>query len=231
MHYGRIVKAYFLERPNRFVAKVNLDGEETTVHVKNTGRCKELLLPGSTVYLEDHFGKDRKLRYSLIAVEKGALLVNMDSNAPNKVVGEALNAGTIVLGGLGKLKAVKPEKTYGDSRFDFYVVDEDGKEGYVEVKGVTLENDGIVSFPDAPTERGVKHVKELVKAKENGYYAGIIFVVQMEGMKAFTPNDNRHKAFGDALRGAKEQGVEILAYECKVTPDSLTATKPVSIKL
>ncbi len=231
MHYGKVVKAEFIERPNRFVARVCLDGQETTVHVKNTGRCKELLVPGATVYLEDHEGKDRKLRYSLIAVEKGSLLVNMDSQAPNKVVGEGLAEGKISLNGMGKLAVIKPEKTYDESRFDFYVVDENGKEGFVEVKGVTLESEGIASFPDAPTERGVKHVLELIKAKNEGFYAGIIFVIQMEGMKLFTPNDERHKTFGDALRMANKAGVEVIAHESKVAHDSLSIAGTVPVKL
>ena len=231
MQYGKIVKARFLERPNRFVAVVDLDGNKIPVHVKNTGRCKELLVGGATVYLEDHSGRDRKLDYDLIAVEKGSLLVNMDSQAPNKVVGESLLNSTIKLTGLSKLVTVKAEKTYGDSRFDFYVVDEEGREGYVEVKGVTLESEGIASFPDAPTERGVKHLGELVKVKESGLYAGIVFVIQMEGMKVFTPNDTRHKAFGEALREAKDKGVEVIAYGCKVTENALTATHIVPVDL
>ncbi|MBQ9108161.1 MAG: DNA/RNA nuclease SfsA [Clostridia bacterium] len=231
MQYGKIVKARFLERPNRFVAVVDLDGNKIPVHVKNTGRCKELLVEGAPVYLEDHSGRGRKLDYDLIAVEKGSLLVNMDSQAPNKVVGESLLNGTIKLTGLSKLVTVKAEKTYGDSRFDFYVVDEEGREGYVEVKGVTLESDGIASFPDAPTERGVKHLGELVKVKESGLYAGIVFVIQMEGMKVFTPNDTRHKAFGEALRNAKSKGVEVIAYGCRVTENTLTATHVVPVDL
>lgn len=231
MQYGKIVSARFLERPNRFVAIVDLDGVKTPVHVKNTGRCKELLVSGAKVYLEDNSVKVRKYAHDLIAVEKGGLLVNMDSQAPNKVVAEGLLDGRIRLDGMGKLVTVKGEKTYGDSRFDFYVVDEFGREGYLEVKGVTLEDNGIASFPDAPTERGVKHVSELVKVKESGMYAGIVFVIQMEGMKVFTPNDTRHKAFGDALRRASALGVEVIALECKVTPDTLETHKTVPVDL
>lgn len=231
MQYGKIVSARFLERPNRFVAIVDLDGVKTPVHVKNTGRCKELLVEGAKVYLEDNSVKVRKYAHDLIAVEKGGLLVNMDSQAPNKVVAEGLLDGRIRLDGMGKLVTVKGEKTYGDSRFDFYVVDEFGREGYLEVKGVTLEDNGIASFPDAPTERGVKHVSELVKVKESGMYAGIVFVIQMEGMKVFTPNDTRHKAFGDALRRASALGVEVIALECKVTPDTLETHKTVPVDL
>lgn len=231
MQYGKIVKARFVERPNRFVAVVDLDGNNTPVHVKNTGRCKELLVSGAMVYLEDNSNKGRKLDYDLIAVEKGDLLVNMDSQAPNKVVGEGLKNGRIKLSGMGELVIIKPEKTYGDSRFDFYVVDEFGREGYLEVKGVTLEHNGVASFPDAPTERGIKHLNELTAVKESGMYAGIVFVVQMEGMKVFVPNDNRHKAFGEALRSAKQSGIEVLAHECKVAPDTLTIGGMVPVDL
>jgi sugar fermentation stimulation protein A len=230
MQYGKIVKARFVERPNRFVAVVDLEGELLSVHVKNTGRCKELLTAGATVYLEDSCNPNRKLRHSLVAVEKGDLLVNMDSQAPNKVVGEGLKKGSIKLKGMGNLVTIRAEKTFGESRFDFYVVDECGKEGYLEVKGVTLEDKGVASFPDAPTERGIKHLNELVKVKEQGMYAGIIFVVQMEGMKVFVPSD-RHKAFGEALRHAHECGVEVLAHECKVTPSTLTIDGSVPVDL
>jgi sugar fermentation stimulation protein A len=162
---------------------------------------------------------------------KGDMLVNMDSQAPNMVAKEWLNSGDVHLDGLSNLVIVKGEQTFGKSRFDFYVKDDSGREGYLEVKGVTLENDGVVSFPDAPTERGVKHINELVEAKKQGYYAGILFVVQMDGVNLFTPNDITHKAFGDALRKAKESGVEIIAKTCKVTPDSLEISKNIPIDL
>lgn len=155
----------------------------------------------------------------------------MDSQAPNKVVKEALENGTVRLPDMAELCFIKAEKVYGDSRIDFYVRDINGKEGFVEVKGVTLENDGIASFPDAPTERGIKHLHELVKAKEQGFYAYVMFVIQMSGMTLFTPNDERHAAFGEALRYADMNGVKILAYECAVTPDSLEITQPVPIKI
>ena len=231
MQYAKVVKARFVERPNRFVAVVDIDGAPTTVHVKNTGRCKELLVSGATVYLEDSCNPNRKLRHSLIAVEKGDLLVNMDSQAPNKVVGEGLKDGRIKLSGMGNLVTVKAEKTFGESRFDFYVVDEEGREGYVEVKGVTLEDNGIASFPDAPTERGIKHLNELVEVKEQGMYAGIVFVIQMEGVTYFTPNEDTHREFARALYKAAEAGVEILAYDCQVTPDSLTIGAPVPVEI
>lgn len=233
MKYEKIVPAKFISRANRFVAQVLLNGEEVSVHVKNTGRCRELLVPDAVVYLEDFTYRQgkRKLLYDLIAVRKGDLLINMDSQAPNKVVREALENGSIKLSGMSELTIIRPEKVYGDSRFDFYVEDENNEKGFVEVKGVTLENDGIASFPDAPTERGVKHLNELVRAMENGYHSYVLFVIQMSGIKLFTPNDATHREFGDALRYAAEKGVQILAYECAVTPDSLEITKTVPIEL
>lgn len=239
MKYEKIIQGNFIARPNRFIAEVSLeDGTVTKAHVKNTGRCKELLQPGCTVYLEDFTERmgTRKMAYSLVGVEKPlengkTLRVNMDSQAPNKVVAEALKSGTIILPGMEKLTLIRGEKTYGDSRFDFYVEDENGKGGFIEVKGVTLEFDGVVRFPDAPTERGVKHLLELIKAKEEGYHAYAIFVVQMEGMKEFGPNDETHPAFGDALRKAKDCGVTVLAYQCRVTENELEVTIPLPLVL
>lgn len=235
MKYEHVLKARFLSRPNRFVALVELDGREMTVHVKNTGRCRELLLPGATVYLEDFSGRmgKRKLPCDLVAVEKGAqgLLINMDAQAPNRVVEEALREGTLCLPGLTDPLSVRPETVFGDSRFDFFVRDGSGREGYLEVKGVTLEEDGVASFPDAPTERGVKHIRELVSAREQGYAACILFVIQMEGMTVFRPNDACHKAFGEALRYAASQGVTVLARQCAVTPGSLRLTTEVPVDL
>ncbi|MCI8608986.1 MAG: DNA/RNA nuclease SfsA [Firmicutes bacterium] len=240
MVYERIIKGQFIARPNRFIAEVKLDDrEEQTVraHVKNTGRCRELLVPGATVYLEDFREQmgSRKLAFSLIGVEKqmadGNLMVNMDSQAPNKVTGEGLKSGALILPGMDRLAEIRPETTYGNSRFDFYVKDEIGQQAFIEVKGVTLENHGVVRFPDAPTERGVKHVEELIRACHDGYRAYVLFVIQMEGMKEFRPNDETHKAFGDALREARRQGVEILAWECKATPNSLQLARPVPVNL
>lgn len=233
MKYEKIVKAKFISRPNRFVADVMLEGKKTSVHVKNTGRCRELLVPGATVYLEDFSYRQgkRKMLYDIVAVEKGNLLINMDSQAPNKVAKEALIKRAVQLPGMSDLSMIKPETVYGDSRFDFYVEDENGQKGFVEVKGVTLENGGIASFPDAPTERGIKHLQELVKAKTEGFHAYILFVIQMSGMNLFIPNDVTHKAFGDALRSASKNGVNVLAYECKVTSGTLEITNPVSIDL
>ncbi len=233
MKYENIVPARFLSRPNRFVAKVLLEGEEKSVHVKNTGRCRELLTPNAEVYLEDSTSRQgkRKLLYDLVAVRKGSLLINMDSQAPNKVVKEALCNGSLSLPSLGRITEVRPETTYGSSRFDFYVKDEDGREGFIEVKGVTLEENGIAAFPDAPTERGTKHINELIKAREEGYFACVLFVVQMEGIRCVKPNDETHRAFGDALRTASEKGVCVLAFECTVTPDSLEITRKIPVSL
>ena len=229
MKYDCIVPGRFLERPNRFIAHVDVEGERVVAHVKNTGRCKELLIPGATVYLQDWGGDHtgRKTRYDLIAVEKGKLLVNMDSQAPNKVFAEWVKAGKFT----ENLSLLKPEAKWGTSRFDFYWETKDGRRGFTEVKGVTLEYDGLVRFPDAPTERGVKHLEELIKLRENGYEASVCFVIQMEGMRVFSPNDETHPAFGVALRKAAAAGVRILAMECHVTPDTLNITNGIAILL
>ena len=230
MQYGKIVKARFLERPNRFVAVVDLDGKKILVHVKNTGRCKELLVEGATVYLEDHSGRGRKLDYDLIAVEKvterGTILINMDSQAPNAAAYEWICSGGI----FGEDAVVRREVAYGNSRFDLYV-EQGERRAFVEVKGVTLESDGVASFPDAPTERGVKHIGELAEAIKEGYEAYILFVVQMKEIHTFSPNDDTHKAFGDALRSAKAAGVKVLAYDCKVTPEEMKIDLPINIEL
>ena len=237
MEYEKVTKAIFLSRPNRFVANVMIDGKEETAHVKNTGRCRELLVPGCTVYLEDrslNMGK-RKYRFSLIAVEKkrkgGTLLINMDSQAPNKAAYEALLRGDIIIRDMGELTFIKPETVFGDSRLDFYFEDRDGKKGFAEVKGCTLEENGVAAFPDAPTERGVKHIEELIKVKEKGYLASLIFIVQMEGMKYIRPNDETHPAFGEALRRAASAGVDVRAYECKVKPGTMTVSKEIPVSL
>lgn len=238
MKYSKVVEAEFLHRPNRFIADVMVNGEEVRAHVKNTGRCRELLLPGASVYLEDFTQAmgSRKLPYSLIAVEKqlpsgGHLLINMDSQAPNRVVYEALLNGCLPLSGLSALDIVKPEATFGESRLDFYLKDVCGQEAYIEVKGVTLESDGIAAFPDAPTQRGIKHINELIRLKKDGYLAYVIFVIQMEGMKLFTPNRLTHPEFADALKSAAENGVTVLAYDCFVGRDELVLNKPVEISL
>lgn len=228
MKYETIKKGRFLLRPNRFIAHVDLDGEEVICHVKNTGRCRELLIPGeTTVYIEDH-GENtkRKTRYSLIGVEKGDLMINMDSQAPNKVVKEWIENGGFLPG----ITFIKPEKKYGDSRFDFYL-EQGEKKIFMEVKGVTLEEDGVAMFPDAPTERGVKHVEELITCKADGYDAYIVFVVQMSGMKVFTPNERTHPQFGEALRKARRHGVEILVKDCLVTEDELKIVGSLPVEL
>ncbi len=228
MVYQKVVSGRFIERPNRFIAKVNVGGTTETVHVKNTGRCKELLVPGATVWLEDFDGRmgNRKLRYSLIAVEKvvdmhRALLINMDSQAPNAVIKECFERSGV---------SFRPEVTFGKSRFDFYF-EKDGKAGFLEVKGCTLESDGHCRFPDAPTERGVKHLEELISARAAGYWAGVLILVQMAGMTDFAPNDDTDPAFGSALRRAAAAGVEVLCYGCHVTPDSLELSEPVPVML
>lgn len=226
MKYNNIVQAEFLERPNRFIAYVNIDGKQETVHVKNTGRCKELLKKGVKVYLEKSDNPNRSTAYDLVAVEKGDRLINIDSQAPNKVVEEWLYKKSL----FPDLVLVRPETKYGNSRFDFYV--ETGTEKiFIEVKGVTLENDGVVSFPDAPSKRAIKHVEELVAAKRDGYRVIVIFVVQMEGVNYFVPNDRTQAAFGQALREAALAGVEIFCYDCKVTCDSLQIKEAVDVCL
>ena len=196
MRYQRVIPGKFLSRPNRFIALVEVGGETVVAHVKNTGRCKELLVPGVKVWLEESANPARKTLYDLIAVEKGSLLINMDAQAPNKVFAEWARSG--VLPGLTLLR---PETTWGSSRFDFYW-ESAAEKGFVEVKGVTLERDGGAYFPDAPTERGVKHLKELTAARQQGYQAAVCFVIQMKGVDFFSPNDETHPEFGDTLRMA-----------------------------
>lgn len=229
MIYSRVVPAKFLSRPNRFIAHVDLEGETVIAHVKNTGRCKELLVPGAAVYLEPAQNPARKTPFDLIAVQKGGLLINMDAQAPNKVFAEWAQAG-----GIPDLTLLRPETTWGSSRFDFYFEahGENGPEkGFVEVKGVTLEKDGGAFFPDAPTQRGVKHLKELIAARQQGYRAAICLVIQMTGVKFFAPNDATHPEFGEALRLAARSGVDILAYDCLVTPGTLEMNRPVELRL
>lgn len=227
MNYPAIRQARFLSRPNRFVALVELDGAVHKVHVKNTGRCRELLVPGATVYLAPGDNPDRKTAYDLVAVEKGPLLVNMDSQAPNRAFGQRARAGHFRPG----LTLLRPETVWGRSRFDFYWESDAGRRGFVEVKGVTLEENGHARFPDAPTLRGVKHLEELALCRQAGFEATVCFVVQMGGMTDFAPNDATHPAFGDALRRAAAAGVEVLAMECAVTPHSLALSRPVPVRL
>lgn len=223
MRYENIVKGRFLARPNRFVAHVEIDGREEICHVKNTGRCRELLVQGCTVYLDKAKNPERKTKYDLVAVEKGQRLINMDSYAPNIAAGEFLPK-------IFPDCIIKPEYTYGNSRFDFYIED-NSRKILLEVKGVTLEQDGVVMFPDAPTERGLKHVNELISCTRDGYEAYLLFVIQMSKVKYFTPNSVTHPEFGEALKKASQNGVKILAYDCDVTPDSMEIKSPVCINL
>jgi sugar fermentation stimulation protein A len=213
MKYENVTKATFIDRPNRFIANVEIDGQKETVHVKNTGRCKELLIPGCEVWLTAPDSPGRKTKYDLIAVRKDTgVLFNIDSQAPNKVVKEWLSNKNFDL--------VKPEYTYGESRIDFYM--ERGKEKYLmEVKGCTLERSGVGYFPDAPTERGIKHIHELIKAKSEGYHAMLAFVIQMEGVSEVRPNVSTHPEFGIAMESARKAGVRILFLKCHVEPDEL----------
>ena len=226
MTYPQVLPARFLSRPNRFVAQVEVDGRTETVHVKNTGRCRELLIPGRTVYLTPGDNPKRKTPYDLIAVDKDGLLVNMDAQAPNQVFGKWARAGKWV----PDLTLLRPETKYGASRFDFYW-EAPGRRGFVEVKGVTLEEDGHCRFPDAPTTRGVRHLQELEASLQEGYEAAVCFVIQMSGMRDFSPNDATHPAFGDALRRAAVSGVRVLAMECLVEPDGLWIHRAVPVNL
>ena len=227
MQYDHIVRGTFRARPNRFIALVEIDGREEVCHVKNTGRCRELLVPGATVYLDHSDNPKRKTAYDLVAVEKGARLINMDAQAPNRVFAEWAAGG----GFLPHLCSIRPEVTFGASRFDFRLETEEGKVIWVEVKGVTLEEGGEARFPDAPTERGVKHLRELQRAAAEGYGAAVFFVIQMKGVSHFRPNDATHPAFGQALREAAAVGVRVCAYDCLVTPDTLTIGQPVPVVL
>ncbi len=226
MQYSNIYPAKFLSRPNRFIAEIKTGGETCLCHVKNTGRCRELLLPGADIYVQKAENKSRKTKYDLISVYKGERLINMDSQIPNAVFREWAEAG----GFLSGIEEIRSEKTYKNSRFDFYL--ETSREKiFAEVKGVTLEEDGAVFFPDAPTERGVKHVLELCDCVENGYAAYLIFVIQMQGAAFFAPNRKTHPAFADALTAAAQRGVRILAVDCRVTEDSIIARKRVPVRL
>lgn len=231
MTYENIVPGVFLSRPNRFVAYARVDGHMAMAHIKNTGRCKELLLPETPAYLEDHGSSGRKTRYSVISVMKGQTPVNIDSQAPNKVWHEALSSG-LTVPGLDIITHVKREAVYGGSRLDFYaegLVNGEKATAYMEVKGVTLELSGTAMFPDAPTERGQKHVHELIKAAGDGHLAYIVFIIQMMGVAVFKPNDAMDPAFGQGLRQAAGAGVRVLAYDCAVTPNTITLGEPVPV--
>ena len=229
MNYKNTVRAEFCDRPNRFIAHVKINGVMETVHVKNTGRCRELLVPGCPVILEKSDNTARKTAYDLISVYKEGRWINMDSQAPNKVTAEALQNGHLKFPGMDELVELRGEYTYGDSRIDFYGKDCCGKEFLLEVKGVTLEENGVARFPDAPTQRGVKHVEELIRAHEAGFEAGILFVIQMKGARRVEPNWRTHEAFGEALQKAQAAGVKVLAYDCRVEPDLLELDEPVEV--
>lgn len=224
-----VVVAEFIKRPNRFQGYVKLNGEEIKVAVPNTGRCREILVEGTKVILRKGKNPKRITPYDLIAAYKGNKLINIDSQAPNKVVYEALVNKKIPE--LREYTIIEREKTYGESRFDFRLTNEDGEVYFLEVKGVTLEENGYCKFPDAPTERGARHLLELVSAKEEGFGAGVMFLIQMDGMKEFSPYDERDPKFGEALRRASSNGVDIFAYQCKICENELTLSDKVSIKL
>lgn len=226
MKYQRIKKANFIKRPNRFIAYARIDGREETVHVKNTGRCAELLTPDAVIYLQESDNPARKTKWDLIAIEKNSRLVNMDSQVPNKVVKEWIEEGNL----FDDVTLIRPEYTYGNSRFDLYV--EAGNDKiFIEVKGVTLEEDGAARFPDAPSERAVKHVEELEKAVKDGYKAYVFFVIQMKGIRYFTPNTDTHPEFAEALKKAAKGGVHVIAYDCQVEKDSIQIDQSVPVVL
>ena len=227
MKYNKIITAKFIERTNRFIAYVDIAGERTKVHVKNTGRCKELLRDNAEVYLEQSGNPDRATAYDLVAVDKDGRLINMDSNAPNRVVDEWLKSGGLYQ----DISLVRPETVFGNSRFDFYVENAAGDKAFIEVKGVTLENDNTAAFPDAPSERAVKHVEELIEAHEQGYDAYLIFVIQMKDILLIEPNWRTQPAFGEALKRARRAGVHLLAYDCLVEKDSMMINEKVPVVL
>lgn len=226
MEYKNICKAKFISRPNRFVARVVMGGAEHTVHVKNTGRCRELLIPGAEVILEKSDHPKRKTQFDLVAVYKGKTLVNMDSQSPNKAVFEWLRDG----GFLKSPTLIKPETVFGNSRFDFYE-ERDNEKAFIEVKGVTLEENGVARFPDAPTERGRKHLSELIQAHDQGYRTAVIFVIQMKECCYFEPNYDRDMPFAKELKRAHDSGVEVMALDCVVRPDSMSIDKNVEVRL
>lgn len=233
MRYSHMTEGTFLQRPNRFIAYVALDGKQMTAHVKNTGRCRELLMPGARVMLEYHPGAleaGRKTEYSLIGVYKGDVLINMDSQAPNRVAEEWLRDGGFT-GDTGiSVTEIRREVTYGNSRFDLVFM-ADGEPAYMEVKGVTLEVDHVAKFPDAPTQRGIKHLHELAAAAKSGLRAYVLFVIQMKGITSFTPNMDTHPAFGEALKEAAQAGVHVLAYDCVVTKEELKIDHSIEVVL
>ena len=225
MFYANMVPGIFLARPNRFIAHVEIDGRTETVHVKNTGRCRELLPAGAQVWCQRSDNPARKTKYDLITVRKGELLINMDSQAPNIAAEEWLLAG-----GLGEIENLRRETVHGDSRFDLSFV-KDGRQCFLEVKGVTLEKDGVCAFPDAPTERGAKHLRGLAEAVRQGYGAYVLFVIQMADVKYLHPNDRTDPNFGAALRESAAQGVKVLAVRCQVSEDEMYISGSVPVHL
>lgn len=226
MQYRRIEEAVFKSRPNRFLANVVTDRGEEICHVKNTGRLRELLLPDARVWVQRNEDPKRKTALDLIAVEKNGQVINIDSQIPNKVAEEWICSGHL----FSENVKLRPETRYGNSRFDLYL--EDGEQKmFLEVKGVTLEEDGVARFPDAPTERGVKHIEELISCRKAGYSAGILFIIQMKGIRYLEPNERTHPEFGEALRRAEDSGVQIMAVDCLVTPDSIRADREIEVRL
>ena len=225
MRYDNMTPGIFLARPNRFIAHIEINGAVEICHVKNTGRCRELLVPGCTVYCQRSDNPKRKTKFDLIAVQKGERLINMDSQAPNKAAGQWLASG-----GLGEITDLRAEVKHGDSRYDFSFI-KDGKRCFLEVKGCTLEEDGVCAFPDAPTERGAKHIRGLTAAARAGYGAYVLFVIQMSDVKYIRPHDETDPTFGQALREAAQNGVQVLAMDCAVTPDTMQIRLPVLVKL
>ena len=226
MKYERIERATFLERPNRFIAYARIAGKQETIHVKNTGRCAELLVPEAEIFVQESDNPERKTKWDLIGVRKGNRLINMDSQIPNKAALEWVRAGHL----FPEEVQVTPEKTYGNSRFDLYACS-DKRKAFIEVKGVTLEADNIARFPDAPTARGVKHLEELIHCMREGYEAYLLLVIQMKGVDRFEPNWETHREFGETLQEAKKAGVHILAYDCLVEPDRMEIQDPVPVCL
>lgn len=225
MRYSDMVPGIFLARPNRFIAHVLIHGQEEICHVKNTGRCRELLPQGAKVWCQKSHNPNRKTKYDLITVQKGNRLINMDSQAPNQAAGEWLRAG-----GLSQITDIKAEYVHGNSRFDFSFL-KDGRRCFLEVKGVTLENEGICAFPDAPTDRGAKHLRELTQAVRDGFGAYVLFVIQMQDVQYLHPNDSTDPAFGQALREAAAAGVQVMAVDCHITEDTMVIQESVSVVL
>jgi sugar fermentation stimulation protein A len=226
MKYNNIKKAKFISRPNRFIAIIEIHGLQEVCHVKNTGRCKELLIPGAEIFVQELENRNRKTKYDLIAVYKGQRLINIDSQIPNKIFNEWLGEGVL----FKDISYLKAEYQYLNSRFDFYLEHED-KKTLVEVKGVTLEENGVVLFPDAPTERGLKHIRHLCQAVADGYEAYIVFIVQMQDVLYFEPNRSTHNAFAEALLKAEKEGVKIIALDCVVYPDDIRVKSQLEVKL